>query len=57
MQNTSLPANSRRVGFMNHPLWWDEEMATTDRTEYSLAQEVVSHAVQQYCLKLEKLHT
>jgi hypothetical protein len=37
MEKTSLLVNSRHVGSMDHPVWWDKEMVAADRMEYSLA--------------------
>jgi hypothetical protein len=43
---------------MDHPVWWDEEMAMTYRMENRHAARImviISYAVKQ-CLKLDKLH-
>jgi hypothetical protein len=29
----NLPMSCGRVGSMDHPVWWDEEMVVVDRTE------------------------
>jgi hypothetical protein len=37
MQKKSLPTNSWRVGSMDHPVWWDDEMVAAYHMEYSHA--------------------
>jgi hypothetical protein len=50
--------NCRRVGSMDHMMWWDEEMAAVGHMENRHATRImlfVSYAVKQ-CLKLDKLY-